>query len=939
MLHQQQRGEGRAAGRAAADGVTGRLRAAQRPRPAVHRPPAQRVGTQPGQHPVQGDRRERGGDEPGGEALERDRRGDPASEPSAFRPARCASRPEPGRCRAAHRPERAPSTAGPEVSAKNGPDPGHVGQHGTDVRRTQAPRLRVPRAGRPDHLRSGHRRIRGSPWSDPRAAVEGIRPVVATREPSWADVTGRLAVSHRVTRDPGYSGCAGESSARSSTLVRDSPIHRRCGRRSHGSGLPDRSAYETASRYSAHYIWDHHHHVVPMRDVGVHRDDRRHCWLRTQRSPRRGLYAPDFEHDACGVAMVADLAGRRDHAIVRKALTALLRLEHRGARGAEDNTGDGAGHPDPGPGRVLPRRRRLRAARRRAPTRPASRSCRPTGPAADAAVAEIDRLAAEEGLGVLGWRELPVDPDAADLGPTARAAMPSFRQLFVGRRRAGEYRHRPGAPHVLPAQAGRARHRRLLPEPVPAHHRLQGHAGRAAGRGVLPGPVRRAGHQRAGRGALPVLHQHVPGLAAGPPVPLRRAQRRDQHAARQPQLDGRRARRCWSPTSSPATCTRLVPDRHPGRERLRHLRRGARAAAPGRAVPAARGADDDPGGVGEPRRDGPGPPGLLRVPLHASWSRGTARRWSRSPTAPRSAPCSTATACARPATGSPRTASSCSPPRSACWTSSRPPVVRKGRLEPGRMFLVDTAAGRIIDDEEIKGALAAEHPYAEWLHAGLIRLGTCPTREREISTHAALTRRQQAFGYTEEELNVLLKPMAGTGAEPIGSMGNDAPLAADLGAAAAALRLLHPAVRAGHEPAAGRDPRGAGHLAAEPARARSRTCSTPAPASCRDDRLPFPVLGNDDLAKIVHINDDGDCPASPRHRARAFHGGRRRRGPARRLNEIRAEVSEAIEDGARLIVLSNRGVDAETRADPVAAAHRRGAPPPGPGAAPAPGSG
>src|SRR6188472_3095057 len=87
-------------------------------------------------------------------------------------------------------------------------------------------------------------------------------------------------------------------------------------------------------------------------------------------------------------------------------------------------------------------------------------------------------------------------------------------------------------------------------------------------------------------------------------------------------------------------------------------------------------------------------------------------------------------------------------------------VVRKGRLEPGRMFLVDTAAGKLVDDAEIKGALAAEHPYEEWLHAGLVHLADLPAREREVVSHAALSARQQAFGYSEEELNVLLKPMA-----------------------------------------------------------------------------------------------------------------------------------------------------------------------------------
>ena len=105
-------------------------------------------------------------------------------------------------------------------------------------------------------------------------------------------------------------------------------------------------------------------------------------------------------------------------------------------------------------------------------------------------------------------------------------------------------------------------------------------------------------------------------------------------------------------------------------------------------------------------------------------------------------------------------------------------IVRKGRLQPGRMFLVDTDEHRIIEDEEVKSELAAEHPYDEWLHAGLVHLDDVPEREHIVHTHASVTRRQQIFGYTEEELRILLTPMANTGAEPIGSMGTDSPIAA-----------------------------------------------------------------------------------------------------------------------------------------------------------------
>ena len=155
-------------------------------------------------------------------------------------------------------------------------------------------------------------------------------------------------------------------------------------------------------------------------------------------------------------------------------------------------------------------------------------------------------------------------------------------------------------------------------------------------------------------------------------------------------------------------------------------------------------------------------------------------------------------------------------------------VVNKGRLEPGRMFLVDTAAGRIVDDAEIKGALAADHPYEDWLHAGLVHLDDLPAREREIvsatprsasGSRCSATRRRSSTSSSSRwppPAPSRSARWATTRRSPSSPSGHGA------------LRLLQPAVRAGHEPAAGRDPRGAGHLADLPARVRSRTCSTPA---------------------------------------------------------------------------------------------------------------
>nr|MDT0526571.1 glutamate synthase central domain-containing protein [Streptomyces sp. DSM 41633] len=104
-------------------------------------------------------------------------------------------------------------------------------------------------------------------------------------------------------------------------------------------------------------------------------------------------------------------------------------------------------------------------------------------------------------------------------------------------------------------------------------------------------------------------------------------------------------------------------------------------------------------------------------------------------------------------------------------------VVETGRLLPGKMFLVVTGAGRIVPDDEIKEQLAAADPYGEWLHAGLLDLSTLPERSRIQPNHDSVVRRQIAFGYTEEELRVLLTPMAASGGEPLGSMGTDTPVA------------------------------------------------------------------------------------------------------------------------------------------------------------------
>ena len=238
-------------------------------------------------------------------------------------------------------------------------------------------------------------------------------------------------------------------------------------------------------------------------------------------------------------------------------------------------------------------------------------------------------------------------------------------------------------------------------------------------------------------------------------------------------------------------------------------------------------------------------------------------------------------------------------------------IIRKGRLQPGRMFLVDIAQGRIIEDDEIKESLTNAAPYSEWLHGGLVRLSDLPAREHIVYPHSSVLRRQRAFGYTEEELRIIITPMAKNGAEPLGSMGTDTPIAA-LSAKSRLLfdyfaqlfaQVTNPpldAIREELVTSLG------GSIGPE------HNLLDPGPSSCRQISLQFPVIDNDELAKIIHVNADGDHPGFSSHVVRGLFpiagGGT---SLSNRLKEIRAEVSEAIAQGARIIILSDRDGDAE----------------------------
>ena len=191
---------------------------------------------------------------------------------------------------------------------------------------------------------------------------------------------------------------------------------------------------------------------------------------------------------------------------------------------------------------------------------------------------------------------------------------------------------------------------------------------------------------------------------------------------------------------------------------LGQLRRGARAAAPVGPLAAARGDDDDPGGVGEPRPDGPRAARVLRVPLDAHGAVGRPGGDDVHRRHAHRRRCRTATACVPAGTGSPRTGSSCARPRPACSTSTPRRSSRRAVSSPAACSWSTPARAGSSRTRRSSRQLAAQRPYAEWVRENSVYLEQLPEREHVAHSAASVRRRQRAFGYTEEELKILLEP-------------------------------------------------------------------------------------------------------------------------------------------------------------------------------------
>ncbi|BBZ30934.1 glutamate synthase [Mycolicibacterium madagascariense] len=630
----------------------------------------------------------------------------------------------------------------------------------------------------------------------------------------------------------------------------------------------------------------------------------------------QGLYNPAYEHDSCGVAMVADMHGRRSRDIVDKAITALLNMEHRGAQGAEPNTGDGAGILLQVPDEFL------RAVVDFELPEPGSYA---TGIAflpqssrdAAAACEQVAKIVEAEGLTFLGWRDVPIDDSS--LGALARDAMPTFRQAFIGgasgmdlERRAYVIRKR--AEHELgtkgPGQDGPGRETVYFPS-------LSGQT--FVFKGMLTTPQLKAFYldlqDERLTSALGIVHSRF-STNTFPSWPLAHPFRRVAHNGEINTVTGNenwmRAREALIKTDvfgSHSDVDKIFPVCTPGAsdtarfdEVLELLHLG------GRSLPHAV---------------------LMMIP--EAWERhesmDPARRafyeYHSSLMEPWDGP---AAVCFTDGTviGAVLDRNGLRPSRiwvtddglvvmaSEAGVLNLDPstVVRKMRLQPGRMFLVDTAQGRIVSDEEVKAELAAAQPYREWLEAGLFHLGDLPPGDYVRMPHNRVVLRQQAFGFTYEELNLLVAPMARTGAEALGSMGTDTPVAV----LSARPRMLYDYF---HQLFAQVTNPPLDAIREEVVTSLQGTVGpegdllNPNADSCRQIVLPNPILRNAELSKLICVDPDHEIRGH-KHGLRAavirclYPVARGGQGLKEAVDDVRAKVSAAIRDGARIIVLSDR---------------------------------
>ncbi|WP_092965540.1 glutamate synthase large subunit [Agromyces sp. CF514] len=621
------------------------------------------------------------------------------------------------------------------------------------------------------------------------------------------------------------------------------------------------------------------------------------------------MYDPAAEKDACGLAMVATLRGTAGHDIIETALEALRHLEHRGAIGSDAGTGDGAGIITQIPDAFL--RAVVDAELPAEGAYAVGNAFLPIDPSLRSKIKQSLRaIAVSEGLDIIAWREVPVRPE--ELGTLARAAMPAVHQLFVqsaavddkGRRLSGIALDR------LAFRLRKRAERELELYFMSLSSRTMVYKGMVTTLQLEPFYPDLSDERFASKLAL--VHSRY-STNTFPSWPLAQPFRMIAHNGEINTIQGNRnwmrARQSQLESEVLGDLDPILPIVTPGAsdsasfDEVVELLTLAGRSLPHAIMMMVPEAWENQTEISPERRafyeyhsmlmepwDGP----AAIVFTDGSLVGATLDRNGLRPG--RYVVTDDGLVVLASEIGVLEVASS--------------KVVRKGRLQPGRMFLVDTDAGRLIEDDEIKADLAASAPWGDWLDSGRIRLAELPEREHIVHPPASVNRRQRTFGYTEEEVKILLAPMARTGAEPLGAMGSDTPVAV----LSQRPRLLFDYFT--QQFAQVTNPpldsiREAVVTSLGTSLGPEHNLLAQGPDHARQVSLDFPVIDNDELAKIVHIDPrDGGSRTTKTLKGlyRVDDGPEAMRA---RLDELCVEADQAIADGARFVVLSDRDSTAE----------------------------
>src|SRR5216110_927138 len=638
-----------------------------------------------------------------------------------------------------------------------------------------------------------------------------------------------------------------------------------------------------------------------------------------------GFYHPGNEHDSCGVGFVVDIKGRKSHGVIEKGLQVLLNLLHRGACGCEASTGDGAGVLVQMPDRflrkatadlgfTLPPEGRYGAGLVFLPTDPGDR---------EQARQLLERTVRAEGHIVLGWRTVPGDDSS--LGASARAAKPIIEQIFVadGRRAADDDADRARARFELALYVVRKQVEHAA-DALPiadrgAFYIVSLSANTLIYKGMLTAdqiaPTFPDLTDPDMESALALVHQRF-STNTFPSWPLAHPYR---YIAHNGEINTLRGNLNWMKARE-ALCRSDVMGEDLAKV-FPVTREGLSDSATfdhvleflvmnGRSLPHAI---------------------LMMIPepwqSHESMSpeRRAFYEYHASLMEPWDGPASIAFTDGT-VIGAVLDRNGLRPSRyyvtkdglvimaSEVGVLDIAPedILLKERLHPGRLFLVDTAQGRIIDDEEIKTRLAAELPYGTWLRENSVSLDALPERPAPAPDHETVLQRQIAFGYTHEDLRILLAPMAKNGEEPVGSMGTDTALAV-LSDRPRPLydyfkqlfaQVTNPPLDQIREELV---------TAMESTVGPERNLLKPEPASCRQIVLPDPVVSNAELARLTHVHAPGFKSLTLPMLWPIAEGAA---GLERALESLQARASQAIGDGYNILILSDRGQSRERAAIP-----------------------